>query len=398
MNSSRNDIIIVGGGPAGITTALALGKLSPSLASRVVVLEAEAYPREKPCAGALGGRGDQILGELDARVEVPSAPIDGMSFRAEGGEMVARVGRIGRVVRRIEFDHALARVALQRGVKIMEQTRVLAVRAAKDGAVVETNQGELTARLVVGADGVGSVVRKAMDLGRGALRAQVLELDTEPVTGDRARNILHFDASDRRFSGYTWDFPTVVDGEPLVCRGIYHLKREGEDVDIRALLSERLAGMGLELSRYKNKRFAERGFEPALRLDKGPMMLVGEAAGIDPITGEGIAQAIEHGAMAGRFLVTAYEQKSAAGWSNAVRRSRLYRDLSLRTRALTMFYGATRPRMERFLTSRPEALHVGCQYFGAKAIDKSKLLRLALSGGAAALAAVVRGGGGEAHA
>jgi len=54
---------------------------------------------------------------------------------------------------------------------------------------------------------VGSLVRKALGLGGGKLRAQVLELDTEPVPGERDRALLHFDFSDRMLTGYAWDFP-----------------------------------------------------------------------------------------------------------------------------------------------------------------------------------------------
>ncbi len=115
---ASGDIVIVGGGPAGLSTALALVRSAPALASRVVVLEKSRYPRDKFCAGAVGGRGLNLLRELDALPDVPFAPIDGVSFRGRHGRLEARVEGIGRVVRRIEFDHALAGIARARGVKI----------------------------------------------------------------------------------------------------------------------------------------------------------------------------------------------------------------------------------------------------------------------------------------
>jgi flavin-dependent dehydrogenase len=250
------------------------------------------------------------------------------------------------------------------------------------------------AAVVVGADGVGGIVRRTMGLSRGTLCAQVIEVDTEPVAGDVDRAFLHFDGTDRRYSGYAWDFPSIVGGDALVCRGIYHLKRRGEDVDIRALLAERLARMGLDLAKCRIKRFAERGYEPVVRLTDGVRMLVGEAAGIDPVTGEGIAQAIEYGALAGRFLAGWYERGVPLSlWERAVKRSRLAIDLAIRSRATRLFYGASRAGTEDFLLRSPDALHVGCQHFAAQRVDRARLAAVMLRLGFGYLAGTFSGRG-----
>lgn len=389
MTRDARDVVIVGGGPAGTTAAIALVHAAPELASRVVVVEKGRYPREKYCAGALGARGEKILRAMDAMPDVPSAPVDGISFRGAEGEIAASVGAIGRVVRRIELDHALAKIAASRGVDVRDDTRVEGVAANVGGAIVETSRGRIDARIVVGADGVGSVVRKAMGLGAGALRAQVLEVDTESVAGDRDRTLLHFDASDRALPGYAWDFPTVVDGRALVCRGVYHLKTPGgPDVDLGGMLEARLRAIGLDSARYKNKRYAERGYDPVERVVDGALMLVGEAAGIDPVTGEGIAQAIESGANAGRFLARALGRDDGiAGWEDESRSSRLARDLRIRTTFVRLFYGAPRPEVERFILESPDALHVGCQHFANEPYDWLRLAPV-LVRGASRLAAM----------
>jgi flavin-dependent dehydrogenase len=381
--SDTRDVVIVGGGPAGTTTALALVHAAPEFASRVVVLEKAKYPRDKPCAGALGARGDALLGQIGVAIDVPSAPVDGISFRGGGGEAVASPGRIGRVVRRIEFDHALARAAVSRGVEVRDGVGVESVRDDDGiGATLQTAAGALAARVVVGCDGVGSVVRKSMGLGAGELRAQVIEVDTEPTPGDRNRALLHFDTTDRRLRGYAWDFPTVVDRRELVCRGLYHLKAPrdegGEGPDLAALLAERLRSQGLDPARCKNKRYAERGFEPAACVVRGTSMLVGEAAGIDPVTGEGIAQAIEFGVMAGRFLARVLTGARAGavaleGWQREVDASRLARDLRIRTRLMGLYYGPSRAELEGFLVESPEALYIGCQHFAAQPRDWLKV-------------------------
>src|SRR5947207_3426843 len=78
----------------------------------------------------------------------------------------------------------------------------------------------LHARCVVGADGVAGIVRRQAGLPRGALRAQVVELDTEAAPGDLPRDTIVFDFATRALRGYAWDFPTLVDDRPLVCRGV----------------------------------------------------------------------------------------------------------------------------------------------------------------------------------
>jgi len=396
MDADR-DIVIVGGGPAGSTTALAIARAAPKLASRVVLLEKARYPRDKPCAGAIGGRGDALLRSLGVDVDVPSVPVDGVSFRASTGEAIAAPGRIGRVVRRIEFDHALARTVAARGVEVREGVRVSAVRDDnRGGVVIETSEGERRASVVVGCDGVGSVVRKALGLGAGGRRAQVVEVDTEPVPGDPDRRLLHFDASDRRLQGYAWDFPTVVDGRPLVCRGVYGLATTdsaGERPDVGMVLADRLRALGIDIARCENKRYAERGYEHALRMGRGAIMLVGEAAGIDIATGEGIAQAIEYGVLAGRFIARRAAQGpggplTVGDWADHVARSRLARDLRIRGRLMGLFCGNARSQTERLLTDSPDMLHVGCQHFAAQPYDWLKLGKVAARGAAGWLRAM----------
>jgi len=385
MSDRSTEIVIVGGGPAGLTTALALVRASPASVGRVTVLEKGSYPRDKTCAGALGARGDKVLAELDAVPDVASVPIDGISLRGVRGELAAAPGAIGRVVRRKEFDHALARIARARGIEVRDGVRVDDVKPdpGGGGAVVSTSEGAVSARVVVGADGVGSVVRRAMGLGAGKLRAQALEVDTESVAGDRDRRLLHFDSTDLGLAGYAWDFPTVVDGQPMVCRGIYRLKvggdaRASDDVDIQQRLAARLASMGLDLSRYGNKRFAERGLDPAERLVHGPLMLVGEAAGIDAASGEGIAQAIELGALAGRFLARTHD---VSAWHGEVAGSRVARDLRIRNRFSPLYYGPGRSRVERLLFGSPDFVHIGCQHFAAMPYDRARLARVAARAG-----------------
>ena len=98
---SANEVVIVGGGPAGMSTAIFLAHHRPALADRIVVLEKERYPRDKYCAGGHGARADEALRRLGATVDVPCVTVRGMSAAIQGAALCARAGPIGRVVRRI---------------------------------------------------------------------------------------------------------------------------------------------------------------------------------------------------------------------------------------------------------------------------------------------------------
>jgi flavin-dependent dehydrogenase len=389
-NGARQaDVVIVGGGPAGLATALFLCHADPARRGRVVVLEKERYPRDKFCAGALGARADQLLARIGITVDVPSVAIDGMSLDLAGGTLSARSAAIGRVVRRLEYDHALAQIARARGVEIHEGAKVTSYRVGPRHAVIESTAGTWEGEVVVGADGVGSIVRRARGLPAGRLRAQVIELDTEEVRGDPERNILHFDASDARLTGYAWDFPTLVDGKALVCRGVYQLKtgepaaREPE-LDVHTVLGDRLAARGLDIARYRIKRFAERGFERHAPYAGARVMLVGEAAGIDGLTGEGIAQAIAYGAFAGPYLAEKLARRDFAfsDFDARLARSPVGFELRVRARTIPYYFGAHRELIERFVLGTPDFFAMGLEHFAGRKLSRARLAKSALAFGA----------------
>ncbi len=229
-----------------------------------------------------------------------------------------------------------------------------------DRVDVVTDGGVFSAPFVVGADGVGSVVRRALGLPAATVIAQVLEVDTAPVAADPARDLLYFDLTDQSLAGYFWDFPTLVGGRELTCRGIYQLRQPAAVAgaaagapDLTRRLEARLVSQGLSLAGCERKRYSERGYVTGESVGDDRVLLVGEAAGIDPVTGEGIAQAIEYGVLAGAFLARVLRGYAAArDWKRTLDRSRLGLDLRIRARLAHAFYGDARGELEAMLDAR----------------------------------------------
>ncbi len=379
------DVAIVGGGPAGISTALHLQAAAPG--TRMIVLEKARYPREKICAGGIGARAFRILEKIGVEVACPRVRLDAVAMRVQGETLVVRQPDCGAVVRRIEFDHALAAVAVSRGIEVRDGTEVTRLTIAGDGATIETTGDTVLARAVIGADGVGGVVRRQAGFARGELRAQVVELDTEGVAVDQPRDTVVFDFDTTDLRGYAWDFPTQVGGEPLVCRGVYVIRNLGTD-EPRARIAAYLAARGLELANYRLKQFAERGFEPGAEIAKPRVLLVGEAAGIDIATGEGIGQAIEYGAVAGPYLARALTRDDLqfTTWRRTVERHHLGWQLAVRHGCYRAFYGRRRPTIERLMPRIPKLFQVAVQDFAGVPLSRLALMR----GAGQLMAAVAR--------
>jgi menaquinone-9 beta-reductase len=380
LADAQYDLVIVGGGPAGLSLALHLAHHAPALAARTLVLERAHYPREKYCAGAIGARGLRCLDEIGARPPVPTVPIDAIAFAFGGRTHTVRLPGLGVVVRRLEFDHALARLAAARGVTLREGAEVSAVDLHPGGAQVRLTSGEvLHTRAVAGADGVRGVTRRSTGLSRGRLRAQVVEVDTERVAGDRPADTLLFDFSDRGMQGYVWDFPTLVDGRPMVCRGAYVVG--GDPLGPREHLARHLARRGLDISRYRLKPFAERGLDRGEPIARPRLLLVGEAAGIDISTGEGIAQALRFGAQAARYLADGFAagDLSFSTWRPELLRSPEGRLIHQRHLVARFLFGDQRDQLERLGHLNPALMEIGVRRFAGQPTPRRLALSAALA-------------------
>lgn len=369
-------VAIVGGGPAGLSTALFLRALAPAIARDTIVLERGFYPREKICAGAVGARALSLLDEIGARPDVPHVDIRGISATTRFGTVSwSSPVSAGWVVRRAELDAALAATAIARGIEIRQGAHVAEVVPGADGVAITMKDGTaLRAEVVVGADGVGSVVRKSCGWKRGAVVAQAVEVDVEPRSSDRL-GVVHFDMTQADLRGYTWDFPTPLDGRTRISRGVYDLGPRTLDPSARLermVEGDRVVGAV--------RRFSERGVDLTEKLSRPRVLLAGEAAGIDPVLGEGIAQAIFYGREAARYLAGALPARRTdfGDYAPLSRKRRLGVDLGIRTRALPHVYGAMRPALERLVARSIPLARAGLDYFAGHHVSRLDLVRCGL--------------------
>src|SRR5260370_22945004 len=124
-------ILIGGGGPAGLETALYLVRRRHELAGQVVALERARHPRPKVCAGGLIPKTLLALAELGLSLDVPAVNVRRGLARTEVGAADYRDGGVLCTIdRRDEFDAPLARAAREPGLFIVEDCRVLDMRSS----------------------------------------------------------------------------------------------------------------------------------------------------------------------------------------------------------------------------------------------------------------------------
>lgn len=365
---TRWRVIVVGAGPAGSATALRLLAEAPELAGSVLLLEKARHPRDKTCAGGLIPKGTALLDRLGVRLDIPQVRIDTAEVGLPVGGPVRVEGRdICRVVRRRDLDAAMARAAADRGAVLREEARVLALSRDGGGVRVETTSGCHWAPAVIGADGSGSLVRRALVPGSGGVMARAIMCDV-PEAASRwegrraARYAFDFGCVADGLRGYTWAFPCWIDGEPHVNLGVYALPPV-DSATMRRALERQLRRAGVTPARVK--AYPIRTWTPSTAVAAPGALLVGDAAGADPLMGEGISLAIEYGMLAADTVLRSptVTPEDCAAYRQAIRTGAIGRKLRRLRLASRLFYGPRWRLWFRLASASRRAQRIGLAWF-----------------------------------
>ncbi|WP_128891365.1 NAD(P)/FAD-dependent oxidoreductase [Erythrobacter sp. HKB08] len=326
----RFDVIVVGGGPAG-------SAMGWNLATRgidVAVVERAEFPREKVCGDFVEPAGLRILekmGCIEALSLHERLPIT--KNRVYFGPRLPYHGEIpyydgahgmpphGYIIPRDQLDTVLLANAEAAGATVFQGTMARGLER-KDGMnVLTARQGKdeisLEAPVIVGADGVQSMVAKTHDLRHTDRRhigaSQRVYLDNLDIEEGEAT--IWFDED--HVPGYGWMFP-MTGGRANMGIGLLTETCDRFDMSVQQCFREAVERLRWRHPGCKNARIASKPLGGAVHMYGGVKrnhfeggILVGDAGGfVDPMTGEGITQGMESSTLGAETIAAALDRGS----------------------------------------------------------------------------------------
>jgi geranylgeranyl reductase family protein len=352
------DILIVGSGPAGSSTALHLVKHDPAWAGRMLVVDKAIHPREKLCGGGITHMGQNILARLGLTIETPSFTVREARIIYEDLSFSFKGNPVFRIVRRDEFDHWLVQKAEEKGVTVRQGEAVQDVKAHDEFVEVTTDQANIQAKVLVAADGSRSIVRRKLkwdDISRVARLLEILTPEDARKRVEFRDGLALFDFTPMRngLQGYYWDFPSYIKGKPFMNRGVFDSRSRPErpKADLVNQLRHSLSERDRDLDDYQLKGHPIRWFDKKGRFAIPRVLLAGDAAGTDAFVGEGISFALSYGEVAADAIVEAFESQefTFANYRQSILQHNVLWQLPVRTRAARLSYKLSQyPRLTRF--------------------------------------------------
>ncbi len=324
-DTSRRDVIIVGGGPAGSALACFLRHHGHD----VLLFDAARFPRDKVCGEAVSPQAWPLLDAMGAKSGIRALqphPLRGMRLTSPDGTpfqgRYPSQSRPGFALRRLDLDAVLLARARTLGAEVRERTRVTGLLLRRGGAVegvqAEGPDGkprQWAARLVVGADGRHSIVASQLRLrrARARLRRFAVRGYWEGMEGLGDYGEMHVGGGG--YCGIAPLSPTFAN----VAFVLPHREMAEAAGDVEGFFRMSLRSRWPQLAeRLDRSRLVERprvigplAVEARALVAPGAL-LVGDAAGFyDPFTGEGITLALRTSQIAAQVISEALAAREA---------------------------------------------------------------------------------------
>ncbi len=314
---------MVGGGPAGATAAKVLGEAGIS----TLVLDKNAFPRDKPCGGGISARVIERFPYLESALRaIPTKWISKVYFESPAGMAVDYESpeRLYLMIRRLEFDQLLLSIARQH----VECHAPALVRNITDNAAfaivtadVAGEQREYKCRLVLGCDGANSVVARFSRLRSGGIQNEyAIDMmeetpSQELASSDADRMYIYYRIQGQYGYGYVFPKAQHLNLGVGFKLDYYLSELRGRQYSYHQAFVEELTSKGVIAGKSNRANF--RAFPlpiggPLARTSTDRVLLAGDAGGfVNAFTAEGIYYAMVSGELAARSAIEAVKAGDA---------------------------------------------------------------------------------------
>ncbi len=293
------DVIICGSGATGSTAAYFLAEAG----LKVLVVEKEKLPRYKTCGGGVVFRATQTLPfDISRVIEKTFHIIDIHDFKNHLHFVVKRKCPIVFLTMRENLDYFILQKAFEKGAEVIDQFSLDGISVDKEEVMIKADNLEFKTKFLIAADGALSTIARLVKFKTSEVKVPALEYEVELSNSEYFKTLsesLRFDFGILE-NGYCWVFPK----KNHLSIGIASMRKS--NASLKGYLEKYFEKLGIMGGINKTEKH---GFiipvKPCSEFSANERILfAGDAIGLaDPITAEGISNAIESGKAAAKSIM-----------------------------------------------------------------------------------------------